>query len=58
MKKYTLSQILFAGLFTFMMLGLIMVVKVSGSSVSELESEKKENESEIIYIQPRHFHVV
>ncbi|MBQ4067906.1 MAG: cell wall hydrolase [Lachnospiraceae bacterium] len=29
-----------------MMIGLIMVVKVSGSSVSELESEKKENESE------------
>ncbi|MBE5926303.1 MAG: hypothetical protein E7270_05005 [Lachnospiraceae bacterium] len=46
MKKYTLNQILFAGLFTFMMIGLIMVVKVSGSSVSELESEKKENESE------------
>lgn len=46
MKKYTLSQILFAGLFTVMMVGLITVVNVSGSSVSELESEKKENESE------------
>lgn len=46
MKKYTLSQILFAGLFTIMMVGLITVVRVSGSSVSELESEKKENESE------------
>ena len=46
MKKYTLSQILFAGLFTLMMVGLITVVRVSGSSVSELESEKKENESE------------
>ena len=46
MKKYTLSQILFAGLFTIMMVGLITVVNVSGSSVSELESEKKENESE------------